>query len=97
MALFRNNPTVTALVYPQVLRSILTTLLVKEEAQVYEEGWEKQWLDFGALCSGSPHPELGANSDPEEIDSWIHSVVSTFSNRLRSRDLIQSALREEKL
>lgn len=97
MALFRNNPTVTALVYPQVLRSVLTTLLVKEEVPAYEEGWEKQWLDFGALCSGAPHPELGADADSEEIETWIHSVVSAFSNRLRSRDLIQSALREEKL
>jgi hypothetical protein len=97
MALFRNNPTVTSLIYPQVLRNILAMLLMKDPIPEYEDGWEKRWLDFGALCSGAPHPDLGPNADVQEVEAWIDSVVSAFSTRLRSRDLIQSALREEKL
>lgn len=72
-----------AVVYPAVLRQILTEILVMDEHDDVddEDDWRSQWLRFG--CSMPNASEIPNLSETTELRDWIDSVVGAFA-RLHS-------------
>lgn len=68
-----------AVVYPAVLRQILSEILFIEQHDDIEdeEDWRSQWLRFGrAMPNVGEVPDLNAAT---ELRDWIDSVVGTFA------------------
>ncbi|CAN0483407.1 unnamed protein product, partial [Phaeothamnion confervicola] len=77
------EPIFVALVYPSVLREILTRVLKIEEHDDPDdhEDWRAQWLRFALLLNGVRDvPDVGKDSE-EDVDNWIEEVVSAFCRR----------------
>jgi hypothetical protein len=75
-----SSPYFTALVYPEVLRRLLNTILVDNQwAQDDDDGWEADWVRFARNLGG-----LAAPPRPDERDgrlAWIDDAVSAFARR----------------
>lgn len=98
MGIFRQNQIVAALVFPQVLRTILTRILARDGYSGDDdmETWEKRWLKFASDLSSTPIPQ--GDSDEvreEEIQKWIDHAVAAFARHVRARDRLQAAIEEE--
>jgi hypothetical protein len=73
------SPLFTALVYPAVIRQVLTQVLVIDEnSDIEGEGWQSKWLRFClSLPLVPPVPEPGIENQAE-IFSWIDDVAGSF-------------------
>jgi hypothetical protein len=75
----RNDAMFFALVYPAVVREILTHILLVERHDATEEGgdWWSLWLRWAARFAP------GAFSDEESASFWIDDAVAAFCNDRR--------------
>jgi len=74
------QPIFVALVYPSVLREILTRVLKIEEYDDPDErdDWRAQWLRFALLLDGVRDvPDVEKDSE-EDVDDWIEEVTLSF-------------------
>jgi hypothetical protein len=74
------SPQFIALVYPEVLRRLLTIALIDHECSEEDEegGWEPDWVRFARnLGIGSPPPA----GDPSGRQLWIDNAVSAFARQ----------------
>jgi hypothetical protein len=69
-----------SLVYPEVLRRLLTVALIERKVAIDDEddGWESDWLRFARnLGTGSPP----LPSDKSGCELWIENAVSAFARK----------------
>ena len=85
------------LVLPEVLRSILTHVLLEnmdEEDEPGESNPGRRWLDFSLSMHPEPPPKPEAR-DVEIIEKWVDEVVAAFSSRHRALDHWRVAIRPQ--
>ncbi len=77
-----SSNTFRALVYPEVLRRLLSHIVehndLKELSEDTEESWESNWLRF-AMYLGVPWP-LSSSID-EAKENWVEESVRAFCRR----------------
>jgi len=77
---FAIDPAVVSLVYPQVLREILTRIALIEDEELdldVQTDWRTQWCKFAErLPNVSPFPE-----EQDAREDWIDSAVEGFCRR----------------
>src|SRR5206468_2019700 len=79
------SPQFIALVYPEVLRRLLTRVLVEDNwtEEDEESGWPTDWMKFARNLGGLapvPSPEL-----EQDRENWIEEAVAAFCRRLELR------------
>lgn len=80
-----------SLVLPQIVRTILTQIMVVEGVDPTEDGddWRSLWHRFARTLPGvgdSPRPANGEGSKPEnadELEEWIDTAVAAFARKCR--------------
>ena len=92
----RSDTTFFALVYPAVVREILTRIVLIEdghEPDVDSEDWKDRWLYFIRTLPGvDPLPE--GDDELAKVD-WIESAVRAFcESQAACRDFIEARARE---
>lgn len=75
---FATDPLVKSLIYPSILRTVLTkAVIIDEWPDDDDTTWQGQWLQFaGGFVDWD---ELGADSPMEDRVRWIDDVVAAFS------------------
>jgi len=89
---FAISPLFVALVFPSVVREILTRFLCVDghacdgDDSDLSESTEpvRKWLEFARLHNPEPPPESG--SEPSECLAWIETVVASFG---RAQNVVQ--------
>ncbi len=86
------DPLFFALVYPEIVRQVLTRAFRENaEPEEEEERWPSYWLRFGR----SLHPDRtnpAALIEEEDRGEWIDEVVKTFCDKHRLKDRYFQAL-----
>ncbi len=89
------SPQFTALVYPEVLRRVLTRILIeyKWAEDDEESGWQTDWIKFARNLGGlGPVPP----SDPaQDRENWIEEAVAAFCRRMEPRSMWDRTFDEE--
>lgn len=80
-----HSPAFVSLVYPSVLREILTHVLLieKHDDASDPEDWQSQWVSFASMSPG-----VGELPEVEDIDGradWIDKAVTAFAKRIHTR------------
>jgi hypothetical protein len=79
----RRDPAFNSLVYPSIVRQILTEILVVRafELEETDDGWEALWLRFVKGFFGTPVPDFDSadeeNSRRQRLE-WTEEAVSAF-------------------
>lgn len=79
------SPYFIALVYPEVLRRILTKVLIEDDWSDDDEGtdWESDWIHFARNLGGLPAvPTSGLE---QERAAWIEEATAAFARRMQLR------------
>lgn len=83
------TPLFVSLVYPEVLRQILTRLFVidrRDPSDAGEErGWVESWYNLASALNPDPMPAL----DREDVEArlgWIDAAVSRFARNSGALD-----------
>jgi hypothetical protein len=105
MSLVKSDEVMFALIFPEVIRQILSHVLLVERFDDCEgqgDDWRCQWLKYGVFWHPDQErpPELPETPevDRTEFDEWIENVVNGFCNRKSVRERFVTALDErEKL
>jgi len=86
------NPFFKSVVFPSVVREILTKVLIIENhtETTDMDDWKSQWLKFGTLLHGVG--TLKSKMSDEEKFEWIASVVESFSRKFKSFTSMQAYL-----
>ncbi len=89
---FALSPVFVSLVYPAVLRQVLTAVLGEGHRDVEDDAdWRSKWLRFATLLPGvDPAPP----SDEEGIDAalrWIDDAVAAFARKLALKEKFSTA------
>ena len=88
------SPQFTSLVYPEVMRRLLTTTLIENEWGDDEEGgWGTDWVRFARMIGGLPSPPPLADKDGRE--SWIDEAVAAFARRNQMKTMWDLTFEEE--
>ena len=82
------DPAFMALVYPAVLRMVLSRILLNREQSEddNEEDWPEQWIEFATGHLGMEEPPRIDNEGIEPVSLWIDRAVASFCSRNRSYD-----------
>jgi hypothetical protein len=88
------SPSLTYLMYPHVLREILTRVIHIEHHHELEpeSDWRAQWLRFASQIPGGSEPPDG--KDQDESDDWIDGIVAAFGRMHRLADRFRVFLAE---
>jgi len=91
----RCNPIFVSLVFPEVVRRIMTRIIIDDDITdpQYDEGdWPSLWLRFALKLPGIGAPPSGGGSIIwQEKKYWIETVVNSFCRNSNIRDnFIQS-------
>ena len=75
------SPYFIALVYPEVLRYLLTCTLIDSQWAEDEDdsGWEADWIRFARSLGGLSSPPRADDRDGRQ--AWIEEAVATFARR----------------
>jgi hypothetical protein len=89
------SPQFISLVYPEVLRQMLTRVLVEDRWSEDDEesGWQADWMKFARRLG-----EVGPVPPPEleqERKSWIEEAVAAFCRRQELRSIWDRTVDEE--
>ena len=89
-----------AVVYPEVVRQILTRILVIERLEEDEEEgenagrWHTAWLRYAQSLVGVARPESGDEGDnDEDLLEWIDAVTARFAARLHVLQKFEEAMK----
>jgi hypothetical protein len=86
------SPVFRALVYPEVVRQILTYILVLEGDGAYDDdptGWRYGWLEFASTLLPEDPPPI---NDEDAAPAWIDIAVQAFAMQFEVVDQIQKFL-----
>jgi hypothetical protein len=89
----RSDTAFFALVYPAVIREILTFILLQNDHE-YEPGsddWEDQWISYVRSLPGIADPP----NEGEEIRNWIDQAVRSFCSYQPACQLFLDSLLKE--
>lgn len=81
---FVSNHWVRALVFPSVMREILTKILLLDEHSYEKEAltWRDAWLRFASKFAGQePPPQESEDTPTEEIMDWIDLAVDKMATK----------------
>ncbi len=89
------SPQFISLVYPEVLRRLLTEALIEKEwtEDDDEGGWTSDWMRF-ARNLGTPWPPPPPDSEPECV-GWVEEAVAAFALRNQLRNVWDLTFDEE--
>lgn len=78
---FAADPRVKSLIYPSILRIVLTKVVIIDEwlDDDDDEAWQAQWLQFAGAFAALD--ELGSEPPVEDRVRWIEDVVAAFSRK----------------
>lgn len=79
----RSGDSFLALVYPEIVRQVLTEILIYEnhsDPDCDEEDWQSQWLKFARTFPGIDDPQSCSASLDDKKD-WIEKVVNAFCRK----------------
>ncbi len=82
-----------ALVYPEVLRRILTRVLIQDDHSDpdCDDDWPSLWLKLACTLPGmTPPPPIGRNDQ----EAWIDQAVETFGASHKLLDMFNQSVRE---
>lgn len=84
-----------ALVYPEVLRRLLTCVLIDEEwvEDDEEQGWQADWVRFARSLGVSL--SLSSPDQKQEREAWIDEAVAAFARRHQLRTNLDLTFEEE--
>jgi len=90
---FVAHPAFVCLVLPEILRSVLTRILVIDQDRGDDDiaNWHALWLKFAAGLPGIGAPPL----EITDSEDWIDAVISTFCMRARIREKLGQWTGEE--
>ncbi|MBJ7354360.1 MAG: hypothetical protein JHC98_06000 [Thermoleophilaceae bacterium] len=72
-----------SLVLPEVVRQILTKLVVEEKDLEHDEGtWQAGWIDLGGEWAGDDPP---ADKDDEAMIGWVEDAVRGFARATKAK------------
>lgn len=73
----------TSLVLPQLLRSVLDQIVIRDEHDDIEDmkSWRSQWLRMAMSMSGTG--ETPDPSDKAQAEEWIGNTVAAFARRFK--------------
>jgi hypothetical protein len=79
------SPQFIALVYPEVLRSMLTRIVIEDKWSEDDEesGWQAEWMKFARNLGGIP--SLPLPGFEQERVTWIEDAIAAFCRRLELR------------
>ena len=82
------DPAFMALVYPAVLRMILSRILLNREQSEddNDEDWPEQWIEFTTSHLGIDYPPQLESEGIESVSHWIDRAVTSFCSKNRSYD-----------
>ena len=82
------DPVFMALVYPSVLKMILSRILLNREQSEddNEEDWPEQWIEFAKSHLGMDEPPQFESGGPESVSQWIDRAVTSFCTKNQSFD-----------
>lgn len=82
------DPMFMALVYPAVLRMVLSRILLNQEQSESDaaEDWPGQWKKFATRHLGMEEPPQMENGDIEPVRQWIDRAVTSFCDRNHTYD-----------
>lgn len=82
------SPVFISLVYPEVFRQVLLTVLIEHRHRDIDDNtdWKSKWLRFATTLPGVD-PELPAIEGEEEaVKIWVTDAVSAFAKKLLLKD-----------
>lgn len=82
-----------ALVYPEILRQLLSRIILVEEHTDpdCDDDWPSLWLKLGVSLTGRPVPSIGEKNDQQ---GWIESAVEVFCMTHRVLERFDRAFQE---
>lgn len=91
------KPEFAGLVYPAVLREILTRMLwIENHPRDDEESWATEWRRFAENKLGMPPPpDDDDRDDPASRDDWVSGAVAAFSRRISAFRRMDRNFREQ--
>jgi hypothetical protein len=94
-----SHPAFHSLVFPCIMRLVLTHILIHEGYEPEEEelpGWMTDWLRFAQRYPGvePPPTDRGTDADEGPLLEWIERAVSAFTNHDRCLERLQHHLEE---
>ncbi len=91
------SPHFLALVYPEVLRRLLTRALVDDRwtEDEEDEGWQSDWIRFARRLGGLD--VLPKAEQQQEREAWIEEAVAAFARRHQLRTNLDLTAEEEDL
>lgn len=90
------SPVFQSLIYPAIIRQILTYILIIDELRDKEDdSWQSKWLRFASLLPGIDPEPPAVDRDREEVISWIDEAVEGFSKNLNLKDIFSAAWHEK--
>jgi hypothetical protein len=85
------SPVFIALVYPAVLRLVLTRILEDGHRDTDDdEDWRSKWLRFATLLPGVD-PNLPAKEDDDAAKRWTEDAVAAFAKKLSLKEKFGAA------
>lgn len=89
------SPSLTCLIYPHVLREVLTRIIQVEQHYELEpeSDWRAQWLHFASQIPGGSEPPEDKNQD--EAHDWIDGIVAAFGRMHHTADRFRAFLAGE--
>jgi len=91
------DPLFVSLVYPEVVRQILTRILVIEcdtDDEDDGETWETKWKGFARSLNPEPIPEPDNGSGSDLVLEWIEAAVSQISRNMNILDRFKQGVAE---
>ena len=88
----RHDASFAALVYPDVIRRVLTRVLRDHDDPDTADDWRAPWLRFGRQLTGKRNP---SREDESVVEEWIDEVVASFVGQRKLLAAYQRTLRSE--
>lgn len=93
----RSDGIFLSLVYPEVVRRVLTEILIGEkqnDPDCDEDDWQSQWLKYALSFPGIDDPP-SVTSSLAEKEEWIEDIVNAFCNKWKVREKFSQSNSEE--
>lgn len=95
--LLRRDPRFFAFVYPEVIRQVLTRILIVERRDASDvdslDDWQRNWVQFARALFPDSLPEMENPDDARpQLDEWINGVVHRFCSVYNVRQRLMEAI-----